>query len=155
MTKVSKFHFWSLIWARQFLQASLIWAGQFLQACGLKNQNRDLQKLPNMQINHNNPSLTSLQIEPSTQGPLVPSLSPLGFWTLWALALLLYLRARACAQKVGGGEVLAIPAAPVNPSLVWTWMSWMPEFGESSAKAMEVSFKIRPAQRPGWIWCWH
>lgn len=103
MTKVSKFHFWSLIWARQFLQASLIWAGQFLQACGLKNQNRDLQKLPNMQINHNNPSLTSLQIEPSTQGPLVPSLSPLGFWTLWALALLLYLRARACAQKVGGG----------------------------------------------------
>lgn len=33
----------------------------------------------------------------------MPSLSPFGFWTLWALALVLYLRARACAQKVGGG----------------------------------------------------
>ncbi|CAJ1428262.1 unnamed protein product [Effrenium voratum] len=32
-------------------------------------------------------------------GPAWPALNPLGFWLLWGCALVLYLRARACAQE--------------------------------------------------------
>lgn len=44
--------------------------------------------------------LTSASLRPLfLTGPSVPSLSPLGFWTMWGAALFLYLRARSCAQK--------------------------------------------------------
>ena len=110
---------------------------------------------------HQIPSLTSLQTEHINSRTFGALLKPLGFLDLVGSGISFAPSCQSLCPEGGGGAGSSYSGYTGytskmgmvgrcwythKPFFVWKWMGWMLEFGESLAKATEVSFKIRPAR---------